>query len=131
MRRAVDTNVLARAFFDDGSEQSAKAAAVFRDGSVFVADTVLIETEWLLRSRMRRTRDEVSSFFGSLLAVENSEFADRTRIVHAVAAHRNGVDFADAMHLLACADCDAFLTYDFDLLRRARAVDGAIPAREP
>ena len=46
---AVDTNVLIRLVVADHAAQAARAAAVFRSGPVFIAKSVLLEAEWVLR----------------------------------------------------------------------------------
>jgi predicted nucleic acid-binding protein len=35
-----------------------------------------------------------------------------------------GVDFADALHLASAASCEAFVTFDKQLARRARGLVG-------
>ena len=49
--RAVDTNVLVRALVRDDAAQSAKAEEVLARDEVFVPVTVMLELEWVLRSR--------------------------------------------------------------------------------
>jgi predicted nucleic acid-binding protein len=41
-----------------------------------------------------------------------------------------GIDFADAFHLAAAHGCDAFVTFDGDLIKRAKGVS-ALPVRAP
>ena len=48
--RAVDTNVVVRYLTGDQPEQAARAREVFRAGQVFVSTTVLLESDWVLRS---------------------------------------------------------------------------------
>ena len=67
MPLAVDTNVLARALIDDGSEQAAAAFELMRDNATFVPDTVLLETEWMLRSALKIQRAEINDLFSTLL----------------------------------------------------------------
>ena len=47
---AIDTNVIVRYLTGDHPKQSARARAVIDGEDVFVATTVLLETEWVLRS---------------------------------------------------------------------------------
>lgn len=49
--RAVDTNVLVRALVRDDPIQAARAEALMQAGEVFVPVTVVLELEWVLRSR--------------------------------------------------------------------------------
>jgi predicted nucleic-acid-binding protein len=131
MPLAADTNVLGRALTDDGSEQSRQAAACFRDNEIFVPDTVLLETEWLFRSRLGLSRREINLLFSVLLSTPNVTFDNRPKIADSILAHRNGFDFADAMHLFAARDCEAMVTFDADFIRRSKKLSGVIAVRKP
>lgn len=131
MRLAVDTNVLARAMVDDGSEQASRSRQCFVDHGVYVADTVLLETEWLLRSRLKVPRETINLLFSRLLSSPTALFDDRIKIGTAVLAHAKGLDFADALHLLAAKDCDAMATFDEDFIKHHQAVEGSVPVRNP
>jgi predicted nucleic-acid-binding protein len=131
MRLAVDTNVLARALVDDGSVQAERSRQCFVDHEVYIADTVLLETEWLLRSRLEIPRAEVNRLFSRLAAAPSARFDDVTKIADAITAHAKGLDFADALHLLAARDCDAMTTFDEQFIRRSGKIAGAIPVRKP
>ena len=131
MPLAADTNVLARALTDDGSEQSRRAVECFRDNQIFVPDTVLLETEWLLRSRLGLNRDQVNGLFWTLLSSPQILFDDRTRVANATIAHGNGLDFADAMHLFASHECEALVTYDEDFIRNSRNIPETVKVRNP
>lgn len=131
MPLAVDTNIVARALTNDGSNQSQKASECFRDNEIFIADTVMLETERLLRSRLKVSRPQIQQLFSVLLSWPNVQFADRERIVGSVVAHAKGVDFADALHVLTSRGCDAMLTYDDDFVRRSERIPDGIPVRFP
>jgi predicted nucleic acid-binding protein len=47
---AIDTNLIVRYLTGDHPEQSPKARALIDSEDVFVCTTVLLETEWVLRS---------------------------------------------------------------------------------
>ncbi len=131
MRLAVDTNVLARVLVDDGSDQAQRSRQCFVDHEVYIADTVLVETEWLLRSRLGIERGAVNRLFSKLAAAPSARFDDVGRIADAIDAHAKGLDFADAMHLLASGECDAMATFDEQFIRRARKIEGAITVLKP
>ena len=48
---AFDTCILVRFLADDDQVQADLAEALMRDNTVFLPRTVLLETEWVLRSR--------------------------------------------------------------------------------
>jgi predicted nucleic acid-binding protein len=116
---AIDTNLIVRYLVDDHPAQSAKARALIDRNDVFVCTTVLLETEWVLRS--------VYDFEPKRIAAALADFAGLARVTvenPAVAAAalnwlRVGIDFADALHLLQSRECEAFVTFD---ARFARAV---------
>ena len=116
---------------DDGSEQSRRAAACFRDNEIFISDTVLLETEWLFRSRLSLSRQEINILFSMLVSSRNVSFDNRPKIADSILAHRNGFDFADAMHLFAARDCEAMVTFDEDFIRRSRKLSGVIAVKKP
>lgn len=128
---AVDTNVLARALVDDGSDHTARALRCLRDNQVLVTETVVLETEWLLRSRLGLGRRAINNLFSMLLSLPNVLFEDRSKVVEAVAAHGKGLDFADALHLLNAQGCEAMLSFDRDFAKRAAALPSLLPVREP
>jgi len=131
MLRAVDTNVLARALVEDGTEQGRRALECIRDSEVFVPETVLLETEWLLRSQLGVSRAAVNTVLSKLLSLENVNFDDSTKIANVLSAHQEGMDFADALHLLSAQDCEELVSFDRDFARRAAKLALPVPVREP
>ena len=131
MPLAVDTNVLARALVDDGSEQARRSRTLLSDKEIFVPDSVLLETEWLLRSVMNLDRSQINRTFATLVASTNIRFSNRRGVADVVASHSAGLDFADAMHLHASDGCDGLASFDADFKRRAKKIPGAIPIVTP
>ena len=58
---AVDTDVVVRYVTRDHAEQSAKAKTLIDGNDVFVPTTVLLETDWVLRSGYEFTRTEIAA----------------------------------------------------------------------
>lgn len=131
MPLAVDTNVLARALVDDGSEQAARALRCVKENSIFVPETVLLETEWLLRSQLSVPRDAVRTLLTGLLSLENIVFDNRTKIATAVSCYNEGMDFADALHLLSAGMCEEMASFDRDFARRSAKISEGPTVREP
>ncbi len=46
---AVDTNIIVRFLTQDDQLQYQKSLEIFQTQNVFIPDTVIIETEWVLR----------------------------------------------------------------------------------
>jgi predicted nucleic-acid-binding protein len=131
MPLAVDTNVLARAIIDDGTSQSELARECLLLNVHHVPDTVLLETEWLLRSVFGLSRAVIVRLLADLLASDNARFADRENIARAILAYGDGLDFANAMHLFSAKGCTEFVTYDAALIKKAPTVSSDIVVRKP
>ena len=124
---AVDTNVLVRLVISDHPAQAARAAAVFRAGPVFVAKSVLLEAEWVLRyTYALDTRDILRALRG-VLGLANVSVEDPAVAVAALRLCELGLDFADALHVASSAQVDRFVTFDTRLVKRvARVVPGRV-----
>ncbi|MGH8315216.1 MAG: type II toxin-antitoxin system VapC family toxin [Steroidobacterales bacterium] len=119
--RAVDTNILARFYLRDDATQGRIAASVLSAGDVFVPKTVILELEWVLRYVADQAEDRVIECLAHLIALPGVTVEDRDEIDVALGHCRNGIDFADALHLAASQSCSELLTFDDrGYARRAR-----------
>lgn len=121
---AVDTNVVVRFMVADHPEQTEKARALFASQEVLVSASVLLETEWVLRNAYGLKRDAVASAFSLLARLSNVQFDHPRLLERAIAAHRAGVDFADALHVLSAeiGGAEKLATFDKDFVKRAGRV---------
>ena len=110
--RAVDTNILARFYLRDDVAQGRVAAGVLSAGDVFVPKTVILELEWVLRYVADQPEDKVIDCLAHLIALPGITVEDRDEIEAALGYCRNGIDFADALHLAASNACTELLTFD-------------------
>ncbi|MGQ0622902.1 MAG: type II toxin-antitoxin system VapC family toxin [Panacagrimonas sp.] len=101
---ALDTNALARLLIEDDPAHCAAVDALVRDERVLILRTVLLETEWLLRSRYRFPREQILAFFQNLAGTENMVLEDEPETRRAIGWFAAGLDFADAMHLAAAGN---------------------------
>jgi len=139
MMLALDTNVLARYYVheEDGSrttqaQREAARSVIEGGGELFVAKTVLLEFEWVLRGVYGLARKDVVRALEHLLALANIEVEDRRSVESALANLRAGFDFADALHHASSRSCSAFLTFDVRrFARRARRMALTPPVRVP
>jgi predicted nucleic-acid-binding protein len=118
-RIAVDTNVLVRLLARIESEQSKTAMRLAASHQVFVSQTVLLETEWVLRSVIGASRGEVNNRFEELLGMASIEIEHPGVVETALKLHSVGMDFADALHVCGLQEGDRFLTFDRDLVKLA------------
>lgn len=117
---AIDTNIVVRYLTNDHPEQSLRARRLIEDQSVFVAVTVMLETEWVLRGAYGYDQTAIISalrVFGGLPTVE---MEDATIISSALDLAQAGMDFADALHLGRASHCEGFATFDRKLIKVAR-----------
>lgn len=122
--RAVDTNVVVRYLTGDDPEQAARAKEVFATGRTFVTTTVLLEGDWVLRSAYGFARAEVAVAIRALAGLADVTVENPVLLAEALDRVERGMDFADALHLGAAAQCESVLTFDRRFIRTA---EGASP----
>ena len=86
---ALDTNVLIRFLVRDDEEQFERAERVIRRAArasepVFISLLVLLETEWVLRSRYKLSKAEILSAFSELMTAMDLSFEDEHSIEEAL-----------------------------------------------
>jgi predicted nucleic-acid-binding protein len=127
---AIDTNILVRYLTGDHPRQSQRARTLVDGNDVFVSDTVMLESEWVLRSVYGFTPLEVSRALRAFAGLARVTVESPAIIGQAFDQMERGMDFADALHLGAAAHCAAFVTFDKRLMKAARSV-GLDTVREP
>jgi predicted nucleic-acid-binding protein len=131
MRKAVDTNVFIRLFVNDSPDQHKRANAVFDEHTVFVANTVVLETEWVLRSVFGYPRAEIVRLMNAALRIRSIQFQDLELVRQAVLALARGMDFADALHMFSATDCDEMFSFDDRFRRKSSKIAGSIKVTTP
>ncbi|THF56243.1 type II toxin-antitoxin system VapC family toxin [Pseudothauera rhizosphaerae] len=116
---ALDTNMLVRALVADHPEQVAAVRELIAGNTIFLSRTVLLETEWVLRARYRKTPSELLAFFGALLEADDTVVEAAEEVRNALDWYAEGADFADAMHLAACGTA-LMHTFDRNFCKAAR-----------
>lgn len=109
---AIDTNVVVRYLAGDHPEQSRKARALIDSEDIFVCTTVLLETEWVLRSVYGLTPIEAAKALNDFAGLESVTLEDAPLVAKALDWVTQGMDFADALHLAKAEGCDAMVTFD-------------------
>lgn len=116
---ALDTNMLVRALVADHPDQVAVMRQLIESDTVFISRTVLLETEWVLRARYKKTPAELLDFFLALLETDDSVIEAAQEVRNALDWYAHGADFADALHLAACGSA-VMHTFDRDFCKAAR-----------
>jgi predicted nucleic acid-binding protein len=103
---AVDTNVVVRLLTADDTRHTARASALFGTEEIWLSKTVILETEWVLRSLCRFRGTQISAAMLALMSLPNVR---------------------DALHLASKGESDKFATFDEKLVKRANelGVSGA------
>ena len=119
--RAIDTNVIVRFLTNDDPRQARAARTAIEAGDVFIPTTVLLETEWVLRSGYGFEPRLIVEAMRGLAGLPGVTVENPSQLAQALDAMADGMDFADALHLSASNGCDAFLTFDRKLADAAKA----------
>ena len=123
---AIDTNLVVRYLTRDHPEQSAKAKALIDGQPVFVGKTVLLESEWVLRSVYRLGAPEVSRLLREFAGLPTVTTEDAWAVASALDDFERGMDFADALHLASAAGCEAMVTFDRRFAKLAASREGIV-----
>jgi predicted nucleic-acid-binding protein len=116
---AVDTNIVVRLIVRDDAKQLARAQTLMDENEMFVSLSVLLECEWVLRSRYQMKRNEVNGALLSFIRLAHVCIADRDGLKWALGRHATGADFADMIHLIDANTAEGFATFDTDLAKEA------------
>ena len=118
--RAIDTNVVVR-FLAGDDKQQAKAARTAIEGSeIFIATTVILESEWVLRSAYGFEPPQIAKGLRGLAGLPGITVEEPLALAQALDWVEAGMDFADALHLAKAGECDAFLSFDRKLAKAAK-----------
>jgi predicted nucleic-acid-binding protein len=127
---AADTNILVRYLKKDDPAQAQLAKNLLDNQDVLVTTSVMLETEWVLRTLYKIKADELARALRFLAGLPHIVVEDPDLIMQAITWLEAGMDFADAIHLGKAAGCEALITFDKDFIRAANRL-GTIPVRAP
>jgi predicted nucleic-acid-binding protein len=120
--KAVDTNIIVRLLTRDDEKQFQKAHKIFNNHDIFIADTVLLETEWVLRFAYKFKPAEINRVLKKLLGLSNVYLANSALVYQSLQWYESGLDFADALHLALSEQSSSFLTFDSKFIRQAKGL---------
>jgi len=126
----VDTNIIVRYLTGDDPAQAAKVRAVIGQKPVFVPRTVLLEVEWVLRGVYDLPSEQIIPALRALAGLPGVSIEDAGLVAEAFNWAEAGMEFADALHLAAAAECESFLTFDKRFARSGARLSG-IPITGP
>lgn len=117
---AIDTNVLVRFLMADDPLQAKQARRLVECCKILVTPTVLLETEWVLRSGYQCKPQDIATYFHAFLGLPGVEVSEPEAVVEALQNYVAGMDFADALHLTLSKGAPTFVTFDRRLIRKAQ-----------
>lgn len=129
---ALDTNILARLVTNDDPVQARLSAALMDAGhALFVPLTVTLELEWVLRGVYGLDKSAIVRSFEALLSIRNMAFERQTDVEQALQNYQLGFDFADALHHVGAAGCQALVSFDQKLKKLASKIKLTPPVIAP
>jgi predicted nucleic-acid-binding protein len=129
---AIDTNIIVRFLTRDDEEQYQKAYKIFSGSEqIFISKTVILETEWVLRFSYHFPFDRINYALSGLLNFSHVNVENKTAVINALKWHKNGMDFADALHLSCSLHTDKFISFDKKFIKKAMALNTSINLVEP
>ena len=116
----IDTNVLVRFLVRDEERQFARAQRLLRreverGGPVFVSHLVLLETEWVLRSRYELSKAEILGAFSGLLESAELQIEAELSVEQALFIWKDSAaEFADCLIGMRHLELGCQATASFD-----------------
>lgn len=102
---ALDTNILVRLLVRDDDAQTDAAAKLLQrhlrmGEALLIPVTVVLELEWVLRSRYKFSKSDVMDTFSAMLAAIELVFESEGALEQALANYEEGsADFGEYLHL--------------------------------
>jgi predicted nucleic-acid-binding protein len=121
---AIDTYVLVRLLTRDDEPQFQRASTLFAENKIFIPETVILETEWVLRFAYKLPQTAIFEALRKTLGLPNVQTARPGVIAQALDLAGQGLDFADALHLAASQECGQFATFDTSFIKKANGLTG-------
>ena len=115
---SVDTNILARFYCEDPDDPEARRQRplarrlMLESQAVFVPLTVILEFEWVMRGFYEVEPESFCRTIDHLLGMPQVTVDRWEAVKDATDLHRQGFDFADALHWACSAGCSQFASFD-------------------
>ena len=129
---ALDTNILARYLLDDEPAQARAARRLLADAKAeyWIPVTVVLELAWVLR-KGDAPRSVVMERLRDLLSLRNVRVQNADLVFQALRWSAQGMDLADALHLVLSGKAERFATLDEALVKQARKLGVQPPVSAP
>ena len=119
---AIDTNILIRLLTRDDPKQYSVSRRLFEKEEIFIPDTVILETEWVLRFAYDYSSTEICASLKKLFGLPNVTLTNDLIVSQAITWYESGLDFADAFHLALSQELPALKTVDTKFIKRSKNI---------
>lgn len=129
---ALDTNILARYLLGDEPAQTRAARRLLADAKAeyWIPISVVLELAWVLR-KADAPRGTVIERLRELLSLRNVRPQNSDLVFQALRWAAQGMDLADALHLVLSGKAERFATFDEALVKQARKLGVQPPVSTP
>lgn len=117
---AIDTNIIVRFLTKDDAKQYSASRKLFEIEEIYIPDTVILETEWVLRFAYEFKPTEICNAFRKLFGLHNVKLSNEFTIAQAINWHEQGLDFADAIHLALSQNTPTLKTFDDKFIKKSK-----------
>lgn len=117
--RAIDSNVIIRLIVNDNEDQVERARRLIEGETVLVATTVLLETNWVLKSTYGLGKSVILMALRAFTSHRNVRLIDGDVIEQALTLAESGLSIEDSFHVAASSAASSFVTFDGPLFRGA------------
>ena len=121
---AIDTNIIVRLLTRDHESQYRRSRKLFANESVYIPDTVILETEWVLRFAYDFRPEDICKALRKLFGLANVKLNNDFIVAQAIDWHEQGLDFADAFHLALSQEQKSLTTFDENFVKHANKLSG-------
>ena len=119
---AVDTNIIVRFLTRDDEPQFQKSLALFKTRDLFIPDTVVLESEWVLRYAYDFEPAAIAEAFTKLFGLPNVRLTNPAQHAQAIQWNVAGLDFTDAFHLAQSHQYERLFTFDKKFISKAKGL---------
>lgn len=123
---AVDTNVVVRFLVRDDEEQFTKACRLFEKQLLYISDSVVLESEWVLRYAYQFSPVEIVGALKKLFGLPNVHLAKASLVAQVLDWHLGGLDFTDAFHLAYSQNYERLYTFDKRFISQSKQLSGCV-----
>ena len=116
---SVDTNILVRLLTRDDQAQYLLSYNLFKHQSIFISDTVILETEWVLRYAYEYSASDICHAFRRVFGLKNVFLNNAQLVAKVIDWHEQGLDFSDAFHLANSQHLKVLKTFDQQFIKRS------------